>query len=177
MIEATLGDKICTSEPLVSPLAYKLFLLYRSNLITCFRPVNSSPADTCLEVSGGNTERQSCFLEIQSHLFEAMYRVDCRSTGRSQIFWLIVRYLKNMTDILHFICLPLPPIKRQMSFFMLLLGLCSHLSSIWFWMYQLLQILGFLIDFYVLYKLWLYSSYWKLWKYDSLAQTLPLGTA
>lgn len=61
------------------------------------------------------------FFEMQSHLFEAMYHADCRTTGRSQIVWLVVWCLKNMRDSLHFICLPLPTIKRQVTFFMLLL--------------------------------------------------------
>lgn len=149
--------KICTSEPPVPPLAFKQFLLYcRSNLITCFKPVNSSPADAYLESVVAILNISHVFFKIQSHLFEAMYHVDCRTTGRSQIFWLVAWYLKNMRDILNFICLPLPTMKRHVAFFMILLRLCSHLSSIWLWMYQLLQILDFLIDFYVLYKLGFY---------------------
>lgn len=111
------------------------------------------------------------------HVFETMYHVDCPTTNRSQIFWLVVWDLKNMRDILYFICLLLPTIKKTSDFLHAFIKIVFPFEQ-----YLILNVSvnpNFRVlnrYLYVLYKLWLYQSYLKLWKYSSLAPTLPLGS-
>lgn len=96
--------KIHSLQPPYIQLAHIQFLLYsRSNLITWFKPVISTPRDACLKVSGGNTEHQSSLLgdsepSVQSH-------VSCWLQNHNQKSKLLIggTIFKNVR-VFYFIC-------------------------------------------------------------------------